>query len=264
MALLPLRTYYDQMLQKNHASDEDRTRNLHVTDLNRCPCGVWLEKTGRFKRNEGESGDNESRLRRFEVGHTIEAEVGKSLSLAGLVVGEHTRLEWPEYNMVGSLDRLLCEGGQYTVVEIKSIHPFALDKMVDSVTKKMKPHEHYVEQLMLYMEKLKVKYPNIKGKLFYFSLDGRTAEFDIEYDGVVIAKAHAKAKALHEAITKGIRPEAAPDLVQENGKWSVNWKAKYCQANGSHNLCSGENFADEDMWYRAKYAKLKKLYGSGK
>lgn len=209
---------------------EDRNAYLHVTDLFACPIGVWQQKTGRATPEF-----NDAKMRRFDAGHNIEERVVEAAQHAGILVSEQDQWRWPEFNMVGSSDLIVFDPDedQHWLVEVKSIHTYGIDYLY----RDNKPHEHYVDQVLLYLDKAKEMYPGIKGKLYYEALDGRTAEFIIEPNPERVAELLKQAQTLHNCIEQDIRPEPLPDLIQENGKWVVNWKVKYCIENGMHLNC---------------------------
>ena len=268
-----------------HKDDPDRTKHLHVTDVTgRCPVGVVLEKAGIVTKSDTGTG----KLMRFEVGHITEEFVKQAIKHAGLLHKKQKMLyKWPKLNMVGSGDvRIIGD----VLAEVKSIHPMALDKMDNNPERKVKPHEHYVEQLMLYLSKERKKNPNITGQLFYFSLDGRTQEFVIPYDQEVVDKVLRRAKVLNDCIKLGKRPSLLKNFVQEYDKrsggvkWVLNWKVKYCMTDDIHQHCdpklwealapetseqmigkleyqakkANDNGSDPNAWYDALVGQTKK------
>jgi hypothetical protein len=239
-------------LIKKKNEENDRTKHIHVTDLSRCLSGVWNEKTGRSK-----PVFNDSKLRRFDAGHNIEERVIEALEDAEVLVSTQGQLVWPEYNMVGSYDAIIREkDDQLWLVEVKSIHPYGITHLYKS----KKVHEHYLEQINLYLSKLKEEHPNMKARIYYEALDGRTFEEEVRYDPAIIAEALRKAKMLHEAIATDKMPERAPDIVQENGKWVVNWRMKYCAESMTHYKCD-PNAPDPDpkKWINKLVYKAKKM-----
>lgn len=236
---------------KKLAEENDRTANIHVTDLSRCLTGVYYEKIG-----QGISDMNESKLRRFDAGNIIEGRVVEACKQEGVLVSAQGQLEWPEYNMVGSYDLIIQEDGQYWLIEVKSIHPYGITRLY----KTNKPHEHYVEQVNLYLNKLREIYPTIKARLYYEALDGRTAEFEIEYDPEIVRQALQKAQGLFDAITNKIPPEPGEPIIQEDGKWCLDWRIKYCIQSGLHYKCAGDPLdPDPEKWVRKLEYKAKKM-----
>lgn len=229
-------------IKAEEALKPSRNLHLHVTDLSACPIGVWLTKTGQFTDREV----NESKLRRFDAGKTIEKRVIEAYKHAGILKAEQIPLEWPEYNMVGSADAITEEDGQLWLVEIKSIHTFGIDHLY----KEGKVHDHYLQQIMLYWSKLREAYPQMKARIYYEALDGRTFEREIEYDTNIVAGGLEKAKNLHMCIASNVRPEPLPELVQENGKWVVNWRVSYCIESKCHYLCEPDKVLspEPDKW----------------
>lgn len=221
-------------VKKLHEDDEDRTRTLHVTDItSRCPVGVVLEKAGKVVAVKG-SG----KQLRFEVGHIVEELTRKALKEAGVIhKGQKKQYSWPELNMTGTPDIGIVDGKQHILVEVKSIHPNALDKMDG------KAHPHYIEQLQVYLSEYRKEFPEAVGKLFYLSLDGRTAEFSMAYDQAIVDGVMKRAAILDQCLKEEKRPSLLPYFVQEpdrrNGgfKWQLNWKAMYCLLDGIHEHC---------------------------
>lgn len=245
-----LRQYRIDHLEKL-ASKEDRTTHIHVTDLSQCLSGVYFQKTGAARPDI-----SESKLRRFDAGNIIEERVVAACEEAKVLHSTQGLLEWPEYNMVGNYDLIIEEDGQLWLIEVKSIHPYGMSHLYKS----NKPHEHYVEQCNLYLSKLKEQYPDIKCRLYYEALDGRTAEFEISYDTEVVAKALEKARILHEALASKTPPEPPETFIQENGKWQLNWRVKYCIQAGIHQKCDPMNVLhpDPETWVRKLEYQAKK------
>lgn len=246
--VLPLRDYIDEYITIKHSRDEDRTKHIHVTDLSRCPVGVYLEKLGIVK-----SDINTSKLRRFEVGHQVEEVVREALSKRGVVDEvlykelKENGLEWKELGMKGTPD-IPLKGNE--IVEVKSIHPFALDAMEG------KPHEHYIEQLNLYLGKIQeMTGKKWTGRLFYLSLDGRTNEYVVSYDLELYKSSLMKAQSLREAIDNKRPPTPLPEYEVKTTKRGTvvktSWKVTYCIGDGVHEYCSatlkGEPFPNTPM-----------------
>ena len=233
---------------------EDRTQHIHVTDLSRCLAGVWQEKTGRATQEF-----NESKLRRFDAGHIIESRVVEACEHAKVLLNTQGSLNWEDVNMVGSYDLLLQEPGdaQVWLVEVKSIHPYGISHLYKS----NKPHEHYAEQVNLYMNKLREEHPDIKAKLYYEALDGRTAEFEVEYDVAVVDKAMAKAKTLYDAVVADQIPAPPETFIQEDGVWKLNWRVQYCILSGLHAKCDPDNVLhlDPEKWVNKLTYQAKKM-----
>lgn len=243
MERTPIRNIVDEYIEHIHKDDQDRTKHLHITDVTaRCPVGVWLEKTGKAS---GEVGVGKKR--RFEVGHEIERLVVKAIKHKGFLIDDahKKKLEWPEYNMVGEADVPMKEDDQTYLIEVKSIHPNALDNMDRDEDHKIIPHPHYVAQLQMYMEKYNFTYPDIIGRLFYISLDGRTLEVEVKPDPEIVARVSERAQKLHECITTNKRPEPLQTYIQKKNRkgvmtWYLNWKVQYCISDGLHYHCNPE------------------------
>lgn len=242
-----------QYVKDVHADDEDRTKNLHVTDVTgRCPVGVVLEKARVITREPTPPGKS----LRFEVGHIIEEFVREGLEHAGVACkNQKMRFTWPKLNMVGTPDIGIVEEGQEILIEVKSIHTNAFSQMNGI------PHEHYVEQLQMYLE----KYRKRKGKkdtygiLFYMALDGCTDEYLVEYDPKVVKKIKARAAVLHECIQTKKRPTMEDYFVIKETKkgpqWKLNWKTSYCYMDGIHQHC------DKALWDKLEPESTKQMIG---
>ena len=247
--LKPIRDYRTDLIKSRDS--EDRNAHLHVTDLFACPVGVWQQKTGRAKAEH-----SDSILRRFDAGHNIEERLVEAMQHAGILHETQSRVSWPEYNMVGSSDIIVNDGGEFTLIEVKSIHVFGMKHLYAN----KKPHEHYRDQVLLYMNQLQDRFPGLKAKIYYEALDGRTAEFDVEYDAKRVAVLLDRAAVLARCIEFDTKPELLPDFIQEDGKWKVNWKNSYCIRNGIHKTCVDVPLAtDPDKWNnKLNYACKKK------
>lgn len=225
----------DHIKHKN--SESDRSTHIHVTDLSRCLAGAYQEKVDKIKTEA-----NESMQRRWDAGHNIEERVIEAYKHAGLFHSTQGSLNWPEYNMVGSYDLISKEDGQLWLIEVKSIHVFGMDHLYKSG----KIHDHYREQVNLYLNKLREEYPGIKAKIYYEALDGRTFETEIEYDPSIVEDALKRAALLHKAIEENKMPEPLPIFIQEDGKWKLNWRVKYCIESGMHAKCDPKTNLDPD------------------
>jgi len=232
----PIREYRIEHLQEE-ASKVDRSKNIHVTDLSRCLAGVWQEKTGRAKVEH-----NESKLRRFDAGHIIESRVLEALESKGVLHSAQGSLDWPELNMTGSYDMIINEDDGMWLVEVKSIHPYGISHLYKS----NKVHEHYLEQVNLYLSKLREEYPEIKARIYYEALDGRTFEQEIKYNQLIVEKALEKAKTLKKAIDTDTMPDPPEIFVKENNGWKLNWRVEYCLTSGLHQKCDPKTAIDPD------------------
>jgi CRISPR/Cas system-associated exonuclease Cas4 (RecB family) len=237
----------DRHIEKIHENDEDRSLKIHVTDLFRCQSGVFYEKTGVVG---GEKTERLALIRRFEVGHRMEELVVDALrDTEGIkfLPENKEQIVFEDGLMVGTPDVVALVNGKPVLIEVKSTHPFAFDAM------KGKPHAHYIEQTMLYLHKLREIYPEMTALLFYISLDGRVAQFDVPYSLEVVNKLLDRARTLKHALETGVPPEPAPDIVIEDGVRKKNWVASYCVKDGTHKFCLGEPELTEGKWeYRVK------------
>lgn len=272
--LKPLREHLDLHIDKIHAHDADRDEHVHVTELtSQCPVGVYLKKRG-----EVTPDMNASKLRRFEVGHKIEDLAREALhEQIDHALQERFRANGfviPSLNLKGTPD-IPLRGSPYEMVEVKSIHPFALDAMAG------RPHDHYVEQLNFYLgEAKKATKMEWIGRLFYLSLDGRTMEFIIEFDQALYDLTLAKATTMRDCLANETAPEPLPTFVEEVNKKGetvtrLNWKVQYCIGDGIHEYCeallAGKPFpttpmTDEERkrWIGRLEYKAKKATEEGK
>lgn len=246
--LFHISDFLDKHVENIHKGDEDRSLRLHVTDITGRPhCCVFQEKSGRATANRG---DKLGKLRRFEVGHQMEAFVVTALFENGWKpLPEHkVQMEWADCNLVGTPDVIALDpDGVPTLIEVKSIHPMALDQM------KGKPHDHYVQQLNVYGHRLIEKYPNLQMKLFYLSLDGRVQQNDIFFDAAMAQKTLNDAKTLNLAVQTSSPLVAEPNIIQEDGKYKPNWKVKYSMADEVHQHCMGNVGMTLGQWeYKVK------------
>lgn len=248
--------FVDKHIENLHAKDEDRSAQLHVTDITgRAHCCVFQEKTGRATANRD---DRPGQLRRFEIGHVMEAFVSTALFENGWTpLPEHKeQITWDDCGLMGTPDVVALDpNGVPTLIEVKSTHPMALDNM------KGKPHAHYVEQVNLYGHRLIEKYPNLCIKLFYMSLDGRTLQFDINYDAQMAEKTLNDARTIALAIKSGMPIKAEDPIVYEDGKYKPNWKIKYSIADGVHQHCMGNVGLTQGSWEYEMKKKCDALNG---
>ena len=232
----------DENLRKEaEASKRDRDC-FHVSELSSCLRGVYLQR-------EGAKGEMTARqLRIFEVGHMTEDFMIKHLG--DRVKVKQAEVSYPEYDLKGSCDAIIEDDGP-TLLECKSQHSRSfwwIEKRGGGAM------EHHVQQTALYWAKLKEEYPKLKAKVVYFSKDDLAMKEIMLTEGEMM-KAYEggiyQAALLFNAWKDKVPPPPEPAIVMEDGKASVNWKAKYCPV---HDRCLNDPF-----WLKKAEEKVESL-----
>lgn len=138
------------------------------------------------------------------------------------------------------------------IVEFKSI----VEKGFEWRKKDGKPMDSHLKQLMFYLWKKRMEYPNIIARLVYVDTGYQNLlEFDIEVEDAVISDLQRLWRSIKDAVANKVLPPAAPDVVINpmTGKWQLNYQADWCNY---HIKCTG----DPD-WKNKAYAKLEELNG---
>lgn len=91
----------------------------------------------------------------FDGGNMVEDMAMRQLRAAGFTITEQQRsLDWPKYELTGHLDGCLIDGGQVYPFDVKSVSPWAWDK-IGSLDDMLASDRHWVRhwpvQLLLYM-----------------------------------------------------------------------------------------------------------------
>ena len=132
---------------------------------------------------------------------------------------------------------IICKKKPSIIYEIKTINSKAFWWMSKG-PKGFQPKEDHVKQAHLYLHYLKDEFPNILTRLLYVSRDDMTTqEAAVEYDKALAKMTIQKFELLNECWAKKEMPPVEPAIQLEDGKYGVNWKAKYCS---HHGLCMGD------------------------
>lgn len=219
--------YFDEL-----ETDEKRKReHFYVTDTGRCLRGVYLERQGA----ERDEPLDDRTKRVFHVGNVFEDEVVK-------VVSKHHEIEtqgqilFDEYDTHGRYD-LLIKGDEPHLIELKTMHSNGFWWREKSG---FQPLDHHLEQISLYLYKLKETMPNLTASIVYISKDDLCMkQIPVELNMAVVGKALTKLQTLKEAWDKQLPPALQDDFVfdEVKKKWEVSWQAKYCPF---HKQCTGD------------------------
>lgn len=225
------------------AIDEERAKKgreeaFHVTDLSACPRGVII------KRKTGTNGHDDRTMRVFTCGHLFEEYVVSNLGKAARILETQGRVAYPEFDLVGSLDVIFEDPDGFPHLwDVKSQHSNSFHWM----EKRGRANDHHVQQVHMYYEKKREQYPGLKMSLVYVSKDDLcTAQYPVLYDPNVVSVALRRAAELDAHWKAGTLPEPEPAVHFEDGKWGINWKARYCSV---HDVC----MEDENWLVRAEY-----------
>ena len=225
-----------EKIAEERAKDTRKRDFTHVTDLTKCPRGVYL------KRLNNVDGFDDRQLRIFKCGKIFEDFVISSIP-NDRIAELQGELIWPELNLMGTFDLLTNEDGGYHLYELKSQNSQSFHYMLDAA------NPAHVEQVMLYASKLRERL-DLKGiSICYLSKDDLCVkQFDIEYDQGIVDGALKKASYLKHCWNTKTLPLVQETLVKSTkkktlGKWEVNWMAKYCDL---HHLCMGNENWQKD------------------
>lgn len=213
---------------ESEANEKKEKAGFWITDLTRCPRGVFLQR-------KGERGEVDDRLARvFKCGNLFEDFVVSTIPKESIIELQG-RVVWPEFDLSGRFDLLMQEdNGVVTIREIKSQHSASFHWM----RKRGGANPHHIQQVLMYASQLKDKYPNLQAVVDYVSKDDLCIEeYVIPYDQKVVDEALLTAKMLKEHWDADTLPPAAPNIVEDavTGP-ALNWVAKYCDI---HDKCTG-------------------------
>lgn len=123
------------------------------------------------------------------------------------------------------------------IYEIKSMNSKGFWWMKKK-TGKFEGKEEHINQAHLYLDYLVKEIPDIQARLLYVSRDDMmTEEVIVEYNKAKAKVAKDKLKLLNSCWQTKTVPPIESSIVYEDGKYKVNWKAKYCS---HHALCTGD------------------------
>ena len=131
--------------------------------------------------------------------------------------------------------------GKLILYDIKTIHSrgFWLRRKRETTAQK-----HHILQLQAYMYKLKKRFKNIEGRLWYVSRDDLSHyEETIAYDENAIDEIAKYFKYIDDCV-KHNQPPLTTDIIFDEVRkcYRINWKSKWCPY---HHLTKGENWFEE-------------------
>lgn len=178
-------------------------------------------------------------LEKFQIGLDIFEEGWEKVCFNGYIDPDIINIETQRYIRDEELEigmridlLIICKKKPSIIYEIKSINSKAFWWMEKEGTIVKEEHKN---QCHLYLDYLIKEIPNVQAKVLYISRDDMTTkEAQIFYDKDLAKLSKNKFKLLNEYWKKKEVPPVEPAIIQENGKYSVNWKAKYCS---HHGLC---------------------------
>lgn len=218
---------------KEKAKDYAQT-SFHVGSLSGCLRGAYLERKGEHVKMPYDA----RKLRVFKMGNLVEEFVEDCLTKAGKIVETQGRLEWPEFNLSGRFDFLtLDEERGYGVNECKSVHSGAFHwaKKRDG-----KPSDSKLMQVAMYHDKLKERFPQLYASVIDVSKDDLCInEYVLTADDIeeYASQGRDNALILKACWDNDELPPMAPSIIEEFGKYKLNWKAAYCNL---HHICTGD------------------------
>lgn len=216
----------DQKLREANSEKKEKN-NFWVTDLTSCLRGVII------KRKTGQSSYDDRTLRIFKCGNLFEDFVVNSVPTE-YILETQGRVSWDDLSLSGRFDLLTKDEDGVVLREIKSQHSRAFHWNAE----RGGANPIHIQQVLLYREFLKDKYPDLKSVVTYVSKDDLCiAEYEIQPNEAVIKRAFETARILKECWENDTLPELQPSVIQENGKWTVNWTSKYCDV---HQICTSD------------------------
>lgn len=242
--MIDVQSAIDNYIKENR---EEKERNsFYITDLARCPSGVFLERSG----VEPTEGFSERQFRVFEAGNVFEEFALKALRDGeGYEIKEQGSIVIDGFR--GRYDGLIIQDNHAHVLEFKSMHSRGFHWMNKSGED---AKEHHIEQMMCYLHGLKDEYETVVGSVIYISKDDMCIkQADFAYDEDMMKDLLMRIEILNQAWKAGAIPTPAKAVVfdEARGKYTVNWKAKYCPY---HDQCTG----DPD-WLGKAEAEVRKL-----
>ena len=170
----------------------------------------------------------------FDIGNDIEERVMKDLREAGVSIVEQQRpFDWPEYQISGKLDaKCLIDGTAYPV-EVKSMSPFAFDKInsvQDMLNSRYAYMRSYPGQLILYllMDNKERGYFILKNKV-----SGAMKEIPVDLDYSIGESLLKKA----EAINTHVINKTLPDPIE--------YDENVCSECGYVHICTPDRIGKE-------------------
>jgi CRISPR/Cas system-associated exonuclease Cas4 (RecB family) len=170
----------------------------------------------------------------FDLGNDIEDRVLKDLKEAGLQIIEQQRsFSWPEHQITGHIDAKALIDGKAYPLEIKSMSPFAFDK-VNSIQDMLKSKYAYMRaypgQMMLYllMDNKERGFFILKNKV-----SGAMKEIPVDLDYGIGESLLQKA----EAINTHVANKTLPDPIE--------YDENVCSDCGYNHICLPERIGKE-------------------
>lgn len=210
----------------DHQTEEGTSKHFYPSEVFLCKRKRYLSRIPNVEKTE----EAPSRLIKFVQGKFWEDIIEEMLKQETRFVDKQVRVEIPEWDMAGNADFIaLNEKGEAGVVELKTCHPFALDKL-----NREGLYKHVRAQAWIYFKHLKDKYDLKWCRVFYISIaDSRTMEFCIINDNWTLDSEFAReVKEDAEYVVKCYQirklPEPLPRVFNKKGTLSPNWQCGYC------------------------------------
>ena len=212
-------TTEDSKQSEEHRDSEGCAKHFYPSEFFLCLKKRYLSRIPNIKRAPKEA----PQLFRFAQGHFFEDLLGEALQSVNIVVHREIPLSDGEFS--GRVDFLTLIDDKATAIELKTVHPFALDKL-----KREGYYKHHKAQIMWYYRLLKNsdKFTVDQMKLFYAGIaDSRCIEFTIPYDPFFMEEVDADIAKLMDYWEKKIEPPK-----------EKSWQCKYCDYK---EYCNGSN-----------------------
>jgi hypothetical protein len=224
-------------LIKEAREDRKERKGWYASDLGSCPSGVYYDRL-----NKKREDMDVKTLLTFLYGKQVHDGVENLIDRTGYLIAkeEALRVEDKKLHASGRPDMLLLVGDQHFLYDIKTVHEFKF-RWLD---KRGTADEHHIQQIHFYYDLLKDKYPNLHMVIMYApkgNQAGNVREMYVPYSKTISLKNNVFFTALNNAWKKKKPPKPIKThVLKDNGKWEVNWKARYC---GFHHLCM-----QDDNW----------------
>jgi len=218
--------YMDNEESHSHRNDDGSDKSFHASTFFTCYRKRILARKPGLIRTPTEA----PLLFRFRQGHLFEEIMAHSLMWAGVLLESEVPVRDGEFS--GRIDFVVASMDRIGIVELKTVHPFALDKI-----KRDGLYKHHRAQVMWYydiMKKTEAWKEVDFMKLIYVGIaDSRVLEFNIPYDPVFMEEIEKDKAILLDYYNIGATP---PCL--EKGNWQCKGRCEFYE-----NYCREEQDA---------------------
>ncbi|MBU2249219.1 MAG: PD-(D/E)XK nuclease family protein [Gammaproteobacteria bacterium] len=204
--------FIDTEDSRDHRNEDGSDKSFHASTFFECLRKRWLARQPHIKRAEIDA----PLLFRFKQGNLWEELYARAFMWKGILLEREVPLRDGEFS--GRVDFLITPTEGLGIVELKTVHPFALN-----IIKSKGMYKHHKAQVMWYFDVMKrtEQWKEVSFmKLIYAGIaDSRCMEFNIPYDPYFIEEIEADKAKLLDYYNNNIEP-----ATLEKG----NWQCKRC------------------------------------